>query len=429
MINQIHMISSKWLLAAFILFSFSSYGQNDFREGYIISWDQDTTYGFIDYRGNRMNSERCFFKNTLDDTRSEYGPNDIKAYRFLDSRYYVSKKVETIDGSRIIFIEFLIDGIVDVYYYYDQSGEHYLIDSDGTLRPLKNEEKEVYQYYNTYKKESKEYVGMLKYAFNQSPVIMQKAELAQLNHNSLIKLANQYHTEVCADDACIIYEKKLPKFKLNFGPLVGLQNVWITSTSNSFPVEREYLNGNVYSSKPSVLAGVFLRVNLPHLDERVNLQYEVSVQSWNVSDLNVQYSEIYNIDRRNEVTFQSQSISNVLMGRFHFPSKRFRPVMALGGFIDYIYNEDNYRKQSMYNHDGGPYEGGISFYPEGKFDLKSSEKKWNYGMVVSSGLLHLTEWNREIHFDLRYQMGFNNYGKMTSHQVIMSLGFGILKSE
>jgi biotin synthase-related radical SAM superfamily protein len=41
-------------------------------------------------------------------------------------------------------LEYLINGIVDIYYYRDDNGEHYLVDNgSGDLLELKNEEKEI----------------------------------------------------------------------------------------------------------------------------------------------------------------------------------------------------------------------------------------------------------------------------------------------
>ncbi|MCV9388059.1 hypothetical protein [Reichenbachiella ulvae] len=357
----------------------------------------------------------------MEGEREEFSPKDIKAYRYTDSKYYISEHIETADGSKQIFIEYLIDGIVDIYYYFDDTGGHYLIDSDGKLLPLEIKEREVYKDYNTYIMESKEYVGLLKYSFSQSPTLMRKAETARLDHKSLISLSYQYHQEVCADQSCVIYEKQMPSVLVNFGPLIGSQMVWLKSGENAYPNDRRYLNGNFYTSTPSAIIGIFARINLPNVDERVHLQYEASYQNWSATALNSRYSDIYNSDIRNEVTFDNQLFSNSIMLRFHFPSSRLRPVIALGGFVDYIISNDFYRDRSVYQYDDGV------LLPVGRIELLDPYQQFNYGFAVSSGLLCQTANKREVHLDLKYQFSPNYYISMTSHQVLLTLGYSLIK--
>ncbi|SHJ97103.1 hypothetical protein SAMN04488028_102327 [Reichenbachiella agariperforans] len=411
-----------------LLSSLSAVSQNDFRAGFIINHQQDTISGYIDYRGNKTNSEKCFFKSELDsEDKITYTPQEIQSYRFIDSKYYVAQRFETKEGSKMVFTEYLIDGIVDFYYYFDSEGGHYLIDCDGELRPLNNEEVETYENHHTYKSESKEYVGLLRYAFRDSPTLMRKAGSKPLNHKNLINLGSQYHAEVCADESCIVYEKKLPAATVNFGPLIGGQLVWLRSGENAYRDASRYLNGNTYSSNPYGLAGLFVRINLPNLDERVYFQYEISYQRWTASSLNVEHLEIYDIDRRNYIVFDNQMVSNSLVWRFHFPNKKLRPILAAGVFMDFIVDQDGYRDQTIHYHDGGPYDGEVFYYPTGRYELSSSNVGVNSGIAFGSGLVYQTAKKREIHMDLKYQLGLGYFGKMSSHQLLFTLGYGLIK--
>lgn len=57
----------------FLNFYFLLTGQTGFREGYIITLNQDTAYGTIDFRGDINNSLKCIFKNKSD-VSNEYSP-------------------------------------------------------------------------------------------------------------------------------------------------------------------------------------------------------------------------------------------------------------------------------------------------------------------------------------------------------------------
>ena len=75
-----------------LLISPTSFSQNDFREGYYITWKNDTVYGLIDYRGEARNSKVCVYKSNKQAKVKQFSPNDIQGYRYTDSKYYIDRK-------------------------------------------------------------------------------------------------------------------------------------------------------------------------------------------------------------------------------------------------------------------------------------------------------------------------------------------------
>ena len=204
--------------------------QSDFRPGYVVGLAKDTTFGYIDYKGDRANSEYCLFRKDPGAVETRYTPDRITAYRFADSKYYVSRSVKKGEKSEPRFLEYLINGVVDFYYYRDNEGDHYLLDTgDGCLAELKDQEKNLTADNRVYARTAKEYVGVLKYAFRQSPGISKEVEDISLDRKSLIKVAHKYHNEVCKDNVCIIYEKKLLAFHIIIGPVVtvNVKYAWV----------------------------------------------------------------------------------------------------------------------------------------------------------------------------------------------------------
>ena len=152
------------------------YSQADFRKGFVILNNNDTISGLIRNGSKKENSLKCVFIQNTESDKTIYYPDNIKTYRFTDGKYYVSRKIKSSDTEKI-FLEFLFDGISDLYYYSDNLGDHYLIEKYGTdLKELKNEIKivtaikeqaGVSSAYSSatpvkYEKESKEYIGVLK---------------------------------------------------------------------------------------------------------------------------------------------------------------------------------------------------------------------------------------------------------------------------
>jgi len=62
--------------------------QTDFRSGFIIHLAGDTLYGEIDYRGDLLMSRVCKFKDKKGEITA-YDPDDIEAFRFLNSKFFV----------------------------------------------------------------------------------------------------------------------------------------------------------------------------------------------------------------------------------------------------------------------------------------------------------------------------------------------------
>lgn len=123
----------KYIIIPFTLFFIfifhSQYAQSDFREGYIINNENDTTYGLIDYRGSMRSSKHCTFKSDDASEQIKYSPSEIAGYRFTDNKYYVSRTVKREEGASVFFLEFLINGKVDIYFYRDKGEDYYLVDN------------------------------------------------------------------------------------------------------------------------------------------------------------------------------------------------------------------------------------------------------------------------------------------------------------
>ncbi len=187
------------------------YAQTDYRPGYIISNNGDTVFGVIDYRSDTKLSRVCKFKG-FDNIINEYSPNDIFGFRFIDSKFYISREV----NNNKVFLEYLIKGKVSIYYLRDGSGDHYYIDKENEkLTELPYEEgiitvdnKQVYY-------ASKQHLGYLSYYMQDAPGFKTRIQsVKEPNHQTLIHIAKEYHNAVCKDEQCIIYEKPAPYIKL-----------------------------------------------------------------------------------------------------------------------------------------------------------------------------------------------------------------------
>lgn len=194
--------------------------QTDFRPGYVISLDGDTLIGEIDYRDDIRMSKICLFKSKDSDNEIKFTPNNIIAFRFNEGKYFVSKEV---NGGKI-FLEFLIKAKVSVFYVRDNKGDHYFLEKEGLgLTEIPYVEGTIVIDKKVYFNKPTKYIGVLNYYMHDAPEFQSKIySMGEPSHKNLIKLAEDYHNKVCKDNKCVIYEKKLPAFKLSIEPSVRL---------------------------------------------------------------------------------------------------------------------------------------------------------------------------------------------------------------
>ena len=205
------------LLASFLLtLSLTNQAQHDYRNGYVITNVNDTLFGLIDVKDYRNNSRFCQFIQSLNDSPTIFTQKDINAYRIGVDRYYVSRTVDTGDDQKDLFLEYLIKGQANIYYYRDYLGDHYLIDKQGnSLKEIIYKKEEIVIDHVTRLKESTEHIGLLKAYLSDCPEIFPRIEsLKKPDHNNMIALAQDYHQKICNDDSCIIYAQKKPPIRI-----------------------------------------------------------------------------------------------------------------------------------------------------------------------------------------------------------------------
>lgn len=200
-----------------------SYCQKSFEKGYIILLNGDTTVGFLKKQNSKLASKSCSFKQAEDGgIATKYLPQDLAGYRFDNGKFYISKEVNNTSGIEGVFLEYLIKGKASIFYFRDSTGDHFFVEKEGGELIELTEPYKVIRNPNgtgTYKAPSK-YKGKLWSVMSDCPDINTSIEKTQLNYNSLVSLAKNYHERVCTTEDCVIYEKK-KKTSLQFGLVTG----------------------------------------------------------------------------------------------------------------------------------------------------------------------------------------------------------------
>ena len=309
------------IIALLVLAGTGVLAQNDFRQGYIITNQQDTIHGWIDYRGDIRNVKICSFKKTETEQPADYTPMDISAYRFNYSKFYVSKNIGSVDAPKQVFLEYLVNGMANLYYYRDDgTNDHYYIEKDGQIHELKIDEREV-DIDGTIKIQTvKSYIGVLKAVLNVWDM-NSEIDKTKLEHSSLINIAKDYHQYACTDGSkCIIYEKEKPSRTLRVSPIVGVDLSILKMKNRDF---------EKYNLNPST--NLMIGVNLNFLMTRANEKFFLQMQAM--------YTKYYffcayeSTRKVTDVHISSNVLQTGLAIKYEYPKGKWRPTFAAGAAL------------------------------------------------------------------------------------------------
>jgi hypothetical protein len=211
--------------------------QHDFQPGYVVTNNSDTIHGLIDYGVSRSNAVSCNFKSDSATAVKSYSPDELKAYAISERTYYVTKSIKTESGSMNYFVECLVKGVINLYYYNDMGIEHYLVEQSNTVYELKNDNVSFVEDGKTYFKKSNQYKGALTYLMKDAPTMSSEIQNTNFNKKSLINLIEKYH-KMSGKENYLVYKKQETKkndakWQFSFGISAGFNYSIIKTTSNN----------------------------------------------------------------------------------------------------------------------------------------------------------------------------------------------------
>jgi uncharacterized protein YfkK (UPF0435 family) len=207
--------------------------QSNFKPGYIITNQQDTVTGWINFRTDQINQKQCEFKPDLKLAVKIYLPEDIAGYRFKDEgKYYVSREINLNETPQKVFLEFLVKGIMNLYYYTNEIDYYFFENQDGKMEIISQKPEQVVK--TGVREDGKRiirkdmrYVGQIRYLFRDYQPIVQKANRLNFDQKSMMSVVEEYHNDVCTTgESCIIFRNTRPDdfgWRVKFSVYTGLQ--------------------------------------------------------------------------------------------------------------------------------------------------------------------------------------------------------------
>ncbi len=316
------------------LFFFSTMldAQNNYKQGYLITNENDTIRGLINLRTDKKNAKSCDFKETEADNSKIYFPGEIAGYRFIDEgRYYVTKDIKIDSIPRKVFIEYLLQGTMNLYFYADDLEYYFFEDEKGkqTYITKKPDDK-------TTDRGDEKYKGIMFYLFKDTYPVAQEAYKTPFNRESIKKLTKKYHEEMCTSgEQCIEFEAKKEKkfiaFKYSIYAGLGFQNY-------SFYDERLALVNPFKYISPTI--GGQVNFYIPQSSESFSLLVDLSLSSVK-ADEEKSYKSNEGYTSKVKFNFDALTFVARLGMKYTYPKGKYRPTVEGGATLSSLFSKSS----------------------------------------------------------------------------------------
>lgn len=391
---------------------------DNFLPGYVITLSGDSLSGTILYKGNHSKNNICIFRPEGQVSEIRYSPEELKMYQYYNDKCYVPLTVSIGEKEQTVFVEYLLNGIVSIYYY-GYSSQYFIKDENGMILPLTDEEIEVNVKGHSYKARSKKYLGILKLAFKNDFTTVMELEKGKikLEQADLISIGKQYHDAVCKEWECVVYDKDYDSVKkqerfflfqrLALGVFSGLNYNFVPFSeglvyeNERFVVEATDVH-TVQSFYPSI--GLFVNYNLFFIHPKLDLRYEFSHNQQN-STTSLNYisgkTDFVNRHYDYELTMKKKYLNNTLLLKYNFKRISEYDVYVQGGYtLSYLFNH-TYQRSGEYTYYGNNYvHQGINTP-----DINLHDMKLEHRIVLGLGCSRKIK-SLYLFGDVRYQTCF-----------------------
>jgi hypothetical protein len=389
----------KFLLyfTCFVHYSFGLNGQTDKLKGYVINNQQDTLYGYLDYKKGKKNENSVRFQRLLIGESRTFYPSDIIAFHFSGARHY---ETHEIDG-KLIFLEKLVAGKTNLYYsgkkgaFYISSNEMPVIELSENSLIMKMGDKEM---------SFKDYKALLAELFSDKPTTVNKIDTVKLNYTSLSNLFQHYNNQ--HEVPMLVYARPKagagifkssvthPYSRVKIGITGGVYFNSIDFVSKKYFDSYSYITSRDPVSFVSPTLGAFVEytINKRFVDYVLSAELLFNRFSHGFAWENKRYSfDTYEYNSQINSTY----LRVPLMIELEIGNKRVKPVIGIGIF----------RALSI----GG--EAVLDIYNVNKYTGESHDREVLFnslnqrGTIIGLGINYDINSYKTLHFSIRHEKG------------------------
>ncbi|BEG98840.1 hypothetical protein BSYN_11050 [Bacteroides sedimenti] len=244
-------------------------------------------------------------------------------------KFYVTRTIDMNGTTEKVFLEYLVQGIKDLYFYPKDNGYYYIEDENGKMIAVTKESEKIEG--NKYVTDKK-YIGLLNYAFRDAESVTKGLDKKDFNRATMIELTKEYHDKMCTSgEKCIVFtnDYKQKFIKLNFAVYGGLQ-----LTDYSY----KYTKVNLLNSKKSLTPAVggLLNINSPRFMKSMSVVIDASLARLEGDGSFSNGSDYYE-----RYTFSSLASTLSVGVKYTHSERKFRPTIEVGIGYSNIFNNSN----------------------------------------------------------------------------------------
>jgi hypothetical protein len=346
--------------------------QTNFRPGFIVTAEQDTIVGELEYRSKPKSYSSCRFRK--DGTISEYDAGQLRGYGYAEGEHYVSGVVE---GS---FVEILAAGELSLYRF----GDVFFVRKNQTIHRLESFETKAMIEGKEGLKEDVRWKGILLFLMADCSPDNAKMKSLDLDERKLTNLVKWYYS--CKGSAGEVYKENKSWAKINLGVTLGVTSGRIR-TKTALP----YLIDNYSSS--DFTAGLLLNIAIPKLTEKIAYEVELQISQSDFSSYRIIENPTNTAYYR--TTFSFTTISAPVSIKYLIPYRAYN-FEIIGG-LNYSYHMDwNSNATNTFDSNGNVTTNEIP-----AFEIKKSLVGFGGGAAI---VRHFRKFSAGLNFRY-YQMG------------------------
>lgn len=324
------------LSVALFFIASTATAQTNPKAGYIITNNNDTISGTIDFRSDTKNANECLFRADGASEFKAYTPNEILGYRLADNGVYYVKRTFPVDGKqKTFFAEYLLQGGVSLFHHTEYNKNYfYFVDEDGKVAIMKEPESEIGIGGNATKIQSRamqEAALML----GKSTGAVQQLWVSDFNPQKLARITREYDEKFCRDAGdCVQFEydaDKAASLKIRFRVQAGVMFGTLSASYDSYYIKKDM---NLKCSTPQI--GVGMDLMFPRFSKCMTAQLLVAF-----SHIDATKDSIYKI-KANNIGVQLGGVYSFL------PDKCISPIIRAGMIVNERFGTKTEKMEDYY---------------------------------------------------------------------------------
>lgn len=312
------------------------YAQLNPKQGYVITNQNDTIYGTIDYLSDTKCANECHFQANGETDYKVYLPGEISAYRFADDGvFYVTKTFEVEGNTETFFAEYLLQGGVSLFHHKRAGIDYYFfIDEEGKVASVKNiGSLTQYSSRTNTNAEKRAALREVSQMFANSDKAQHDLWVKDINTKNLTQITRDYDMEYCTSAGDCVTFRRNEKATHSLTAKVRFQAGIGMGCNKLEPVGNALLLNPLTMSCIVPQVGVGLDFLFPRSSKHWSIQSLVLLSKWSMSKDYKEYDTGKYWDRTGELKYLNLE-GQIGLAYSFMPDSKFSPILRGGLAID-----------------------------------------------------------------------------------------------